>query len=78
MTDIALQMRAKYGDQMEFIHQEVYVDNDKNKGLRDPLNAFNLPTEPWLFVLDKSGVVKARLEGSFGVGAFEEAIKAGL
>jgi hypothetical protein len=78
VTDIALQLRAKYGDEMEFIHQEVYVDNDTKKGLRDPLQAFNLPTEPWLFVLDKAGVVKARLEGSFGVGAFEEAIKAGL
>ena len=55
MTDIALQMKAKYGDRMDFIHQEVYVDNDPNKGLREPLQQFNLRTEPWLFVVDKDG-----------------------
>ena len=34
VTDIELQMKSKYGDKMDFIHQEVYVDNDINKGLR--------------------------------------------
>jgi hypothetical protein len=78
VTDIALQMQAKYGDQMTFIHQEVYVDNDVNKGLREPLKEFSLPSEPWLFVVDKSGTITARLEGSIGVGAFEDAVKSGL
>ena len=78
VTDIALQMKAKYGDQMTFIHQEVYVDNDASKGLREPLKQFNLPTEPWLFVVDKNGTITARLEGSIGVGAFEDAVKTGL
>jgi hypothetical protein len=78
VTDIALQMQAKYGDEMEFIHQEVYVDNDPEKGLREPLRRFNLPTEPWLFVVDRSGKVTARMEGSFGLTAFERAIKTAL
>ena len=78
VADIALQMRAKYGDEMEFIHQEVFVDNNQQNGLRDPLKAFNLPTEPWLFVIDKQGEITARLEGSFGVDAFEKAVKSGL
>jgi hypothetical protein len=63
---------------MEFTHQEVFVENNQQKGLRDPLKAFNLPTEPWLFVMDKQGKVTARLEGSFGVDAFETAVKTGL
>ena len=37
VVDIALQTAAKYGDRVEFIHQEVYVDNDPAKGLREPL-----------------------------------------
>jgi hypothetical protein len=78
VTDIALQMKAKYGERMTFVHQEVYVDNDINKGLREPLKQFGLQTEPWLFVIDRSGVVTARLEGSFGVRAFERAVKTGL
>ena len=37
VVDIALQLKQKYGDRVEFIHQEVYVDNDAEKGLREPL-----------------------------------------
>ena len=78
VTDLALQMRAKYGDKMEFIHQEVWKDNNLKAGLRPPLTAFNLESEPWLFVIDNSGKVTARLEGSFGIDAFENAVKTGL
>ena len=78
VVDVALQLKAKYGKDMEFIHQEVWVDNDTTKGLRPPLEAFKLETEPWLFVLDKSGKVTARLEGSFGLREFEDAIKTAL
>jgi len=78
VADIALQLRAKYGKEMEFIHQEVWTDNNPQQGLRAPLKAFNLESEPWLFVIDKRGKVTARLEGSFGVDAFESAVKTGL
>jgi hypothetical protein len=78
VTDIALQMKARYGSRMEFIHQEVYVDNDPRKGLREPLRRFHLRTEPWLFVVDRSGRITARLEGSFGLKAFERAVSTGL
>jgi hypothetical protein len=78
VVDIALQLREKYGDRMEFIHQEVYVDNDPNKGLREPLRRFNLQTEPWLFTVSADGRIAARLEGSFGLRAFERAVRAAL
>jgi hypothetical protein len=78
VTVIALQLQATYGDRMTFIHQEVYVDNDPNKGLRPPLRQFNLRTEPWLFVVGRDGKVTARLEGSFGLKAFEQAINTAL
>jgi len=75
VVDVGLQLKSQYGDQVEFIHQEVYVDNDPQKGLREPLKRFNVPTEPWLFVVGRDGRVTARLEGSFGLGAFESALK---
>jgi len=75
VVDIAAQLKAKYGDEVEFIHQEVYRDNDPRKGLREPLRRFGLPTEPWLFVIDRHGRIRARLEGSFGLHAFEAALK---
>ena len=63
---------------MTFIHQEVYVDNELEKGLREPLREFNLQTEPWLFTVDRGGRVAARLEGSFGQRAFGDAVKEAL
>jgi hypothetical protein len=78
VTDVALQLQAKYGDRIDFIHQEVYVDNDPNKGLREPMRAFRLRTEPWLFVVNRAGRITARLEGSFGIRAFEDALKTAL
>jgi len=78
VVDVALQLRARYGDEVEFIHQEVYADNDPDKGLRKPLQKFNLPTEPWLFVVGEDGKITARLEGSFGLDAFAQALKTAL
>jgi hypothetical protein len=71
-------MKAKYGGEMEFIHQEVYAENDPNQGLREPLQAFRLRTEPWLFVVDENGKITERLEGSFGLNAFENALQTAL
>jgi hypothetical protein len=78
VVDEALQLQARYGDRVEFIHQEVYVDNRVDKGLRAPLRRFALETEPWLFTVRADGTIAARLEGSFGLAAFEDAIKAAL
>jgi hypothetical protein len=78
VVDIAAQMKAKYGKQIDFIHQEVYVENNPNKGLREPLRQFNLRTEPWLFVVGRDGRITARMEGSVGVSAFEQALKTAL
>jgi len=78
VVDIELEMKAKYGEKMAFIHQEVYEDNQVDKGLRQPLLDFDLQTEPWLFTFDRTGRVAARVEGSFGTRAFEQAIEAAL
>jgi hypothetical protein len=78
VTDIAAQMQSKYGERMAFIHQEVYRDNNPDKGLRPSLQAFGLQSEPWLFTIDRRGRVAARLEGSFGFRDFEAAIRSAL
>ena len=78
VVDIALQLEQEFGDRVEFIHQEVYEDNDASRPLRKPLQAFGLPTEPWLFTIDSSGKVAAKLEGSFGLDAFRKAVQAAI
>lgn len=77
VVDVALQLERRYGDRVAFIHQEVYEDNRPPR-VREPLRRFQLPTEPWLFVVDREGRVTARLEGSFGLRAFEAALRTAL
>jgi hypothetical protein len=76
VVDVAEQVKAELdGDDVEFIHMEVFRDNEIAKGLRPQLNAFNLRTEPWLFTFDREGKVAARLEGAFSAGELQAALK---
>jgi hypothetical protein len=78
VTDIAVQLQQKFGSRIAFIHQEVYVNNQPTKGLRPQLTAFHLRTEPWLFTINRQGVITARLEGAFGLNGATQALEAAL
>jgi hypothetical protein len=74
VVDIAEQVKADHQGEAEFIHMEIYRDNSIEKGFRPQVAAFGLPTEPWLFAIDKQGEVAARLEGAFSPGELEDAL----
>jgi hypothetical protein len=74
VVDVVAEVQAKVGDKVSFIHQEVYQDNDVSKGLRQQLQAYRLQTEPWTFVIDRSGVISTRFEGAFSPGELERAV----
>ncbi len=78
VTDIGVSLEHQFAGQIAFIHEEVYVDNQPSKGLRPQLKAFHLQTEPWLFTINRQGIIAARLEGSFGVNEFKQALEAAL
>ena len=74
VVDITEQVKAERGDELEFIHMEVFRDNRIDRGIRPQLAAFRLRTEPWLFTFDRSGKVAARIEGAFSERELEQAI----
>jgi hypothetical protein len=74
VVDIVYQVSAAYGDRAAFIHNEVYNQNEVAKGFRPQLGAYKLPTEPWTFVIDRDGIVRARFEGALSVGELERAV----
>ena len=78
VVDLAEQLKSVYGNRMTFIHQEVYANNAVADGLRPQMQAFHLETEPWLFTLNSHGRIAARLEGSFGVKEFTQAVQTAL
>ena len=74
VVDIVEQAKARAPKGVVFIHQEIYQDNNANKGLQGPVAAWRLRTEPWTFVISKSGRIAARFEGAFSAGELERAI----
>lgn len=58
-----------------FIHAEVYKDNDPSKPVNKWLRDWHLQTEPFTFVVDRNGLVSAKLEGAFSVGELAAAVK---
>lgn len=75
VVDIAEQVRAESGDGVNFIQQEIYVENDVNKGFRPQVGEWRLPTEPWIFVIDRDGKVVERFEGGFSADELTAAVK---
>ncbi len=75
VVDVAEQVKQEYGDEAAFIHMEIFNDNDPGKGTRPQVRAFNLPTEPWLFTIDRQGRVSSVIEGAFGPEALSAAVK---
>ncbi|MFL5906989.1 MAG: hypothetical protein ACJ75Z_05285 [Solirubrobacterales bacterium] len=75
VTDIAEQVKQTYGDRVAFIHQEVYNNNQIRDGIRPQLRAYRLTTEPWCFVIDRSGRVSTVLQGPFSVQELQAAVQ---
>ena len=75
VVDVAEQVRDEVGDKVSFVHQEVYRDNKVNKGLRPQLADWRLASEPWIFVIDRSGRISARFEGALSVPELRAEVK---
>ncbi|MEX0619969.1 MAG: hypothetical protein WD181_00110 [Solirubrobacterales bacterium] len=67
VVDVAEQVKAESGSGIQFIHMEIFNDNDPSKGVRPQLAAFGLPTEPWMFAIGSDGRIVERTEGALGV-----------
>lgn len=74
VVDVAQQVADSYDGEAEFIHMEVFEDNDPGKGVVPQMQAYGLPTEPWTFLVDPKGIVRERIEGAYGVTELEEAM----
>jgi hypothetical protein len=75
VVDVAQQVADQYKGRADFIHMEVYNDNDPGKGIRPQLQTYHLPTEPWTFLIDRNGVIRDRIEGAYGVSELEQAMR---
>jgi hypothetical protein len=75
VVDVAQQAQHEFGDKANFIHMEIYNENDPANGVRPQVRRFHLPTEPWLFAINREGVVSATIEGGFGTKLMKQTVE---
>lgn len=78
IVDVALEVQDEYDDKVNFVHNEIYNDNDLSKGMRPEVEAFGLPMEPYTFVIDSDGRVVEQLAGPFDQAELTSAIDQAL
>ena len=75
VVDQTEQAKRKYGDKAAFIHMEIYDQDDPGDEVLPQVRAFHLPSELWLFTIDRKGVISDTIEGAFGAELLDQAIE---
>ena len=78
-VDVVEAVRKRYEREgVRFIHVEIYEDNQPGKGVNRWVTEWRLPTEPWVFVVDRDGVVRDRFEGAVSVEELTGSVRENL
>jgi hypothetical protein len=64
----------KLGAKASFIHVEIYPSRSTAKPVR-ALTEYGFSTEPWVLVIDRDGVIRARYEGPVTAAQIEDALR---
>jgi hypothetical protein len=77
VVDIAEQVKhARPKDDTAWIHMEIYNNNQLNDGYRPQFLRYHLPSEPYLFTINRQGKIAAVLEGAFSASELNKAVDA--
>jgi hypothetical protein len=59
---VVLELAQRYAGRAEFVHIEIYKE-PRDRVLADAVTEWQLFTEPWTFIVDRTGVIRDRFEG---------------
>jgi len=72
------QLRDRYAERATFIHVEIYQYPFDGQHVAQTVDEWHLPSDPWTFIVDKSGIVRDRFEGAAPMEELEPSLKAVL
>jgi len=76
VVDVVEEVAGRFeGGDVRFIHVEVYEGNDPAKGLNRWMHEWGLPTEPWTFLVGRTGRIVERYEGAVSVNELEQSVR---
>lgn len=68
-----LDAMRRHAGRATYVHVEIYKD-PRNGVVADAVTAWNLPSEPWVFFVDRSGTLVERFEGIATLEELEQAL----
>ena len=70
-------LEPAYRDRVTFIHVEVYTDikpDPNQRKLSPTMSQWHLQTEPWVFLINRAGIIAAVFEGGAATGELRQAV----
>jgi hypothetical protein len=74
VVDVVRMLLPAYGKRVVFIHQEIWQSSSPQK-FSPTVEEWNLRSEPWIFVVDGQGMLRAKFEGLTTRHELEAAVK---
>jgi hypothetical protein len=74
VVDVVRTLLPAYGDRVVFTHQEIWRDAGASE-FSPTVVEWGLQTEPWIFVVDGKGIVRAKFEGLTTAREIEAALE---
>ena len=74
LVDIVRQLLPRYENRVLFTHQEIWHDFASKK-LFQTVEEWRLQSEPWIFLVDGQGIIRAKFEGLATVTELEAALQ---
>jgi hypothetical protein len=76
VVDVVDTVRRRFdGRGIRFIHVEIYAGNDPANGTNRWVDEWNLPSEPFTFLVGRDGLVEERFEGTVSVRELTAAVE---
>jgi hypothetical protein len=72
--ELARKLEPQYKGRVDFIHVEIYKDPSQRIPV-DAVDEWRLPSEPWFFLVDGKGIVRAKFEGPTGMKELDLALQ---
>ena len=74
VVDIVRTLLPAYGKRVAFTHQEIWQDFASKKAF-STVDEWGLQSEPWIFVVDGEGIIRAKFEGLVSQVELEAALQ---
>jgi hypothetical protein len=74
VVDIVRQLLPRYANRVAFTHQEIWRDFASKQAFQT-VEEWRLQSEPWIFILDRQGIIRAKFEGLVTESELEEKLQ---